>query len=223
MFIDITERVLMESPLSLRACIGTMNPPLTPPRRGTDRTRTNACSPPRRGRGWVGSWRERRRGSKRRTIIFRKKFAVNTTLAKSSAAVRLCSMYCDRSSRSPGLIPPCSSWSRPAQARNSSHEPFTTAARAKNRVLVKVNCGAISTGLVESELFGHVKGPFTGAISNRDGRFKLADSGTIFLDEVGELPLDTQVKLLRVLQELEFERIGSSKTLKLTVFIVATM
>src|SRR5205814_3748450 len=156
------------------------------------------------------------------TLIFRKKFAVNTTLAKSSAAVRLCSMYCDRSSRSPGLIPPCSSWARPAQARNSSHEPFTTAARAKNRVLVKVNCGAISTGLVESELFGHVKGPFTGAISNRDGRFKLADSGTIFLDEVGELPLDTQVKLLRVLQEQEFESIGSSKTIKVNVRIVAT-
>ena len=91
----------------------------------------------------------------------------------------------------------------------------------KNRVLVKVNCGAISAGLVESELFGHVKGAFTGAISNRDGRFKLADSGTIFLDEVGELPLDTQVKLLRVLQEQEFEPIGSSKTIKVNVRIVA--
>ena len=81
----------------------------------------------------------------------------------------------------------------------------------KNRALVKVNCGAISAGLVESELFGHVKGAFTGAIANRDGRFKLADGGTIFLDEVGELPMDTQVKLLRVLQEQEFEPIGSSK------------
>ena len=91
----------------------------------------------------------------------------------------------------------------------------------KNRVLVKVNCGAISAGLVESELFGHVKGAFTGAISNRDGRFKLADSGTIFLDEVGELPLDTQVKRLRVLQEQEFEPIGSSKTIKVNVRIVA--
>jgi formate hydrogenlyase transcriptional activator len=91
----------------------------------------------------------------------------------------------------------------------------------KNRALVKVNCGAISAGLVESELFGHVKGAFTGAIANRDGRFKLADGGTIFLDEVGELPLDTQVKLLRVLQEQEFEPIGSSKTLKVNVRIVA--
>src|SRR5207249_1452249 len=91
----------------------------------------------------------------------------------------------------------------------------------KNRALVKVNCGAISAGLVESELFGHVKGAFTGAIANRDGRFKLADGGTIFLDEVGELPLDTQVKLLRVLQEQDFEPIGSSKTIKVNVRIVA--
>src|SRR5205814_5503552 len=87
----------------------------------------------------------------------------------------------------------------------------------KNRALVKVNCGAISAGLVESELFGHVKGAFTGAISNRDGRFKLADSGTIFLDEVGELPLDTQVKLLRVLQEQEFEAVGGSQTIRVNV------
>src|ERR1043165_7396376 len=89
------------------------------------------------------------------------------------------------------------------------------------RALVKVNCGAISAGLVESELFGHVKGAFTGALGNRDGRFKLADGGTIFLDEVGELPLDTQVKLLRVLQEQEFEPVGSSKTIKVDVRIIA--
>jgi PAS domain S-box-containing protein len=91
----------------------------------------------------------------------------------------------------------------------------------KHRPLVKVNCGAISAGLVESELFGHVKGAFTGAIANRDGRFKLADGGTIFLDEVGELPMDTQVKLLRVLQEQEFEPIGSSRTVKVDVRVVA--
>jgi transcriptional regulator with GAF, ATPase, and Fis domain len=91
----------------------------------------------------------------------------------------------------------------------------------KDRALVKVNCGAISAGLVESELFGHVKGAFTGAIANRDGRFKLADGGTIFLDEVGELPLDTQVKLLRVLQEQEFEPIGSSRTIRVNVRVVA--
>jgi formate hydrogenlyase transcriptional activator len=84
-----------------------------------------------------------------------------------------------------------------------------------------VNCGAISAGLVESELFGHVKGAFTGALASRDGRFKLADGGTIFLDEVGELPPDTQVKLLRVLQEQEFEPIGSSRSVKVDVRVIA--
>jgi PAS domain S-box-containing protein len=91
----------------------------------------------------------------------------------------------------------------------------------KARPLVKVNCGAISAGLVESELFGHVKGAFTGALTNRDGRFKVADGGTLFLDEVGELPLETQVKLLRVLQEQEFEPIGSSRTVQVDVRIIA--
>lgn len=89
------------------------------------------------------------------------------------------------------------------------------------RPLVKVNCGAISAGLVESELFGHVKGSFTGAIANREGRFALADGGTIFLDEVGELPPETQVKLLRVLQEQEFEPIGGTKTQKVDVRVIA--
>ncbi|HKX33604.1 MAG TPA: sigma 54-interacting transcriptional regulator [Blastocatellia bacterium] len=89
------------------------------------------------------------------------------------------------------------------------------------RPLVKVNCGAISAGLVESELFGHVKGAFTGALDKRIGRFELADGGTLFLDEVGELPLETQVKLLRVLQEGEFEPVGSSRTVKVNVRIIA--
>ncbi len=91
----------------------------------------------------------------------------------------------------------------------------------KNGPLVKVNCGAISAGLVESELFGHVKGAFTGALTHRDGRFKLADGGTIFLDEIGDLPLDTQVKLLRVLQEQEFEPVGSGETIKVNVRVIA--
>jgi predicted ATPase/GAF domain-containing protein len=91
----------------------------------------------------------------------------------------------------------------------------------KMRPLVKVNCGAIAPGLVESELFGHVKGAFTGAVEKRVGRFEVADGGTIFLDEVGELPLEAQVKLLRVLQEQEFEPVGSSRTIRVSVRVIA--
>jgi formate hydrogenlyase transcriptional activator len=91
----------------------------------------------------------------------------------------------------------------------------------RDRPLVKVNCSAISAGLVESELFGHLKGAFTGALERRVGRFELADGGTIFLDEIGELPLETQVKLLRVLQEQEFEPVGSSRTIRVDVRVIA--
>ena len=93
--------------------------------------------------------------------------------------------------------------------------------RRSERPLVKVNCGAIAPGLVESELFGHVKGAFTGAIDKRIGRFEVANGGTILLDEIGELPLDAQVKLLRVLQEQEFEPVGSSRTVRVNVRVIA--
>ena len=86
---------------------------------------------------------------------------------------------------------------------------------------VKLNCAAIPTGLLESELFGHEKGSFTGAVAQRIGRFELASPGTIFLDEVGEIPLDLQPKLLRVLQEREFERLGSSRTLRTDARLIA--
>ena len=87
--------------------------------------------------------------------------------------------------------------------------------------LVKLNCGALPEGLIESELFGHEKGAFTGAIQQRKGRFELADGGTLFLDEISEMPLATQVKLLRVLQEGEFERVGGPQTLKVDVRLIA--
>jgi formate hydrogenlyase transcriptional activator len=91
----------------------------------------------------------------------------------------------------------------------------------RERTLVKLNCAAIPTGLLESELFGHEKGAFTGAIAQRIGRFELANKGTLLLDEIGEIPLELQPKLLRVLQEHEFERLGSSRTIKTDARLVA--
>lgn len=93
--------------------------------------------------------------------------------------------------------------------------------RRKQRTFVKMNCAAIPTGLLESELFGHEKGAFTGAISQKIGRFELADRGTLFLDEVGDIPWELQPKMLRVLQEQEFERLGSNRTIKGDVRLVA--
>ena len=93
--------------------------------------------------------------------------------------------------------------------------------RRHARPLVRVNCAALPPTLVESELFGHEKGAFTGAVGMRQGRFELADGGTIFLDEIGDLPPEIQVKFLRVLQEGEFERVGSSRTKKVDVRVIA--
>ncbi len=91
----------------------------------------------------------------------------------------------------------------------------------ESKPFVRVNCAALAQGVLESELFGHEKGAFTGAMARRLGRFELADGGTLFLDEVGDLPLDVQVKLLRVLQEREFERVGGSETVKVDVRVVS--
>jgi PAS domain S-box-containing protein len=96
-----------------------------------------------------------------------------------------------------------------------------SASHRKDKPLIKVNCAAIPATLMESEFFGHEAGAFTGALKKREGRFELADGGTIFLDEIGELPLDLQAKLLRVLQEGEFERVGSSRTIKVNVRVIA--
>jgi formate hydrogenlyase transcriptional activator len=93
--------------------------------------------------------------------------------------------------------------------------------RRKDRTFVKLNCAAIPTGLLESELFGHERGAFTGAISQKTGRLELADQGSLFLDEVGDIPLEIQPKLLRALQEREFERLGSTRTKKVDVRLVA--
>jgi PAS domain S-box-containing protein len=95
------------------------------------------------------------------------------------------------------------------------------ASKRKDRTLIKVNCAALTASLIESELFGHEKGAFTGAGARKLGRFELANGGTIFLDEIGELPLELQVKLLRVIQEGELERVGGTKTIKIDVRIIA--
>jgi transcriptional regulator with GAF, ATPase, and Fis domain len=93
--------------------------------------------------------------------------------------------------------------------------------RRRDAVMVKVNCGALPSTLAESELFGHERGAFTGAVQQKRGRFELANNGTIFLDEVGELSLDVQVKLLRVLQEQELERLGSTRPTKVNIRVIA--
>src|SRR5690606_33588124 len=96
-----------------------------------------------------------------------------------------------------------------------------SSSRRADKPFVKVNCPAIPSNLIESEFFGHEQGAFTGATRRREGRFAIADGGTIFLDEIGELPLDLQSKLLRVLQEGEFEPVGSSKTAKVNVRVIS--
>jgi formate hydrogenlyase transcriptional activator len=96
-----------------------------------------------------------------------------------------------------------------------------TNSRRRNRPFIKLNCAAIPLGLLESELFGHEKGAFTGAVAQKLGRFEAADGGTLFLDEIGDIPLELQAKLLRVLQEQEFERLGSTYTRRANVRVVA--
>src|SRR5216117_4009912 len=96
-----------------------------------------------------------------------------------------------------------------------------THSRRRDRPFVKLNCAAIPLGLLESELFGHERGAFTGAVAQKIGRFEAANGGTLFLDEIGDIPLELQAKLLRVLQEQEFERLGSTHTHRVNVRVVA--
>src|SRR6185295_223562 len=93
----------------------------------------------------------------------------------------------------------------------------------EDKPFVRVNCAALAPGVLESELFGHEKGAFTGAVARRPGRFELADGGTLFLDEVGDLPMEVQIKLLRTLQEREFERVGGTDTIKVDVRVVSAI
>ncbi len=115
----------------------------------------------------------------------------------------------------------CSSSARAAPARSWSPRALHRASPRAQQPFVRLNCAALSETLLESELFGHERGAFTGAVGRREGRFEQADGGTLFLDEIGEIPLATQVKLLRVLQEREFERVGGNETLKVDVRIIA--
>src|SRR5215472_15567808 len=116
--------------------------------------------------------------------------------------------------QSPALLDALEKVRRVARAIHS-------ASHRHDKPLIKVNCAALPASLVESELFGHEKGAFSGAISRRVGRFELANGGTIFLDEVGEVPMDVQVKLLRVLQEREFDRVGGTNPIKVDVRVIA--
>ena len=126
-----------------------------------------------------------------------------------------------RSRRSPPPTSRCSSPARPAPARSSSRARSTAArARAKGP-FVTINCGAIPENLLESELFGHVKGAFTGAVANKQGKFQAADGGTLFLDEIGEMPLNLQVKLLRALQEKVVVRVGDTRPETVDIRILA--
>ena len=118
-------------------------------------------------------------------------------------------------------MPRSSSWGESGTGKELIARAVHSASNRADKPFIKINCAALPSGLVESELFGHERGAFSGALQRRLGRFELAHGGTIFLDEIGEVPLDVQVKLLRVLQEREFERVGGNQTIVADVRVIA--
>ena len=140
---------------------------------------------------------------------------------RSLALLRPCKRYSPGLPKSLRLPPPCSSPARRERARNWLLGQSTAAHNRCSRPFVSVNCAAIPRDLIASELFGHEKGAFTGALQRRLGKFELAEGGTIFLDEIGELPAETQIALLRVLQEREFERVGGNQAIRTDVRVIA--
>ena len=149
------------------------------------------------------------------------KVAMESQVRDRRDRARRCAMCSRRCSARRRRTPPCCCSARAASARSSSREPFTATARAPAQRFVQVNCAAIPEELIESELFGHEKGSFTGATEKQVGKFEQADRGTIFLDEVGDMSPKTQAKVLRVLQEQEVERLGSARTIKVDVRVIA--
>ena len=146
--------------------------------------------------------------------------ALSHRRASSDAAASCAiSFSCSRSSRPRRAR--CSLPARRARARSSRPRRFTTTARGGRSGFSRINCSAIPETLLEAELFGHVRGAFTGAVANRQGRFEQAHKGTLFLDEIGTMSPALQAKLLRVIQEREFERVGDSHPIKIDVRVIA--
>src|ERR1051326_1625581 len=154
-------------------------------------------------------------------LYLEEKIRSEMDLSRSWDQARRSSTFCSWSKRSrPPTLQSCCS-AKPALGQELFARAIHDRSRRRERTLVKLNCAAIPTGLLESELFGHEKGAFTGAVSQKIGRMEFADQGTLFLDEVGDIPTDIQPKLLRALQEREFERLGSAHTRRVNFRLIA--